>query len=1785
MSFYGNIKNTSRTQFSFDKVYPNRQQMDFNAAKDGIYAGRFVLIEYDKAIDINSFPIGYLKDGIIYATMPNSGAGGNPVAYRLTYWIPDQNNPESGTYATGDNIVSAGTIIRIPVEFNFDQTYYRNDVTPNGEASETDEPRDIFMVITNLPQTYKDIPLYYYDPNVKQLFPRVKQDGTPMTHNVESVIVQPFAPQGISYTGTADGFPSETGQGTVSQNAHDNYVYNYNIDRTLYGVSRGYDSTVWQKVYENSAAKYVMVAELNSVVPTFDLAADAPTTTPILPHFDTDSTNVYYKLHTQPQWGFRLKGSDPDLLTPHLVSSGDSITSQYINARSDKKEYPSDMTTKWKNTIYNVNNGETSERVFIVDDGNGNSAWIKPVDVRDNQDQVPAAVYFNKDGFSSENVVYSHDKQYRDWNVEDNEEMKYLVTDEISISPTGQSGHSYCVHGQKGIKERVPDIQELSIMLPSIGDSMAEIWDLIYGGRNLDPDAKTRNRDISWYNAKAVSNKNGVRLINTLGPGRYTYDTKAASTVAGILNSAQDLMGMIITDEIPDDEATANGDYIYYNPETQKYYFKHKDYKFTTKTFPNNRIPDDYDPFGIVTVKAWDKSYFYIDTATKSGWEFVLEDKFYPDKKYIEIGHVQNAMKPVSLSSKYQPNGLFFTREKDIYPAGNTYNYFVASYETFDPLKKYYEFFPSTQQLGAHEAIYIPNTYYYIDYEYVELTNTTYEANVYYYQWSVNSLGDVEYRLATEPNMEDHYDGMGEKVTAFYKRRYMLDTSLTRQPRTYYRVIPNGEQSSNAYYKQNKYAIPQPEMNYRMYAPNTYYYEGTKEQAESGSYVYELIGTTYYLRDDTSYATEDSFLEAGHSYYSIKIEYELVQGKDVIEITDENAEKVDTMRDLSEFRAGSIDVGIGQDVFYTFVDSAGATRYIEVNYNNFSKSYNAITQNYELIVMAYKVVGDPYHANGYYYKVNEDNNPKNGSYLIDDSASITYGRQYYKFEPVEGFDYSGKVLKDYFAENTLYIENPPGSGNFVLVDADSFDPNKTYLDPTLKLFVEEDTEGIYTKGAEWPMEIKQIPEGVTLATREDDWKLKELPSFGDKLITLHGLLLKLYKHIDETDRLTRDTTTARGSINLFDDLINRFSALIPGQFTIVDDYGRMHSAQHSTSQALTFKNITDSKSESRTQAAKENALITIDINSNFKKPSISITHSDANTVADTTSVVNMNDNKDDTVLLETPIVDNAGHVVGRNKQTVTLPKGFRFVTPAGSAALGDLTSNTTVIEADNTQDNLTVAAQNKWIKLASQGNTLQIAHAIVGTSFGEEKDNQQDSTPKFGDTFNIPVITVDNAGHVIVFNTETVRIPGLTFTPDTGATNDVVLDMSYRYDTATDTGIFTETRGHVDQLKIQDYNITGITSEKLANTDTIHGAFEKLQAQINAMDLAKVGGGTGEYLTDITVVDGIVTANKATLPSVEDTAVTGEFVSSVSETHGKIAVSRVALVPSITIGAGTTDAAPTVNVTVNTKTGTAQALTIATTGVYGVTKLTDTYSSTSTNLAITGAAVNKAFETLTLAGASANASQTVKSWSETNGKVSIEFQDILIKNDNVAADANIAISKIAGLQEALDSKEPTIPENTYDLYGSAAAVLGTEEDDASKLTIYGLSARIDNIIGESTDNVQDLTLYGLAAKSDSLLGKESDNQEQLTIYGLSTRITNLFGEVGDSSEKTTVYGIAKKTTEDIVGTEDDTSEHLTIHGLLAKIAELEARIEELHKPVEEENPEINEGEEVIDPET
>ena len=66
MGFYGNITNTSKTTFSFDKTYANRYEADLGCQSDGIMSGRYILIEYDHPTSLDSYPSYYCYDGTMY---------------------------------------------------------------------------------------------------------------------------------------------------------------------------------------------------------------------------------------------------------------------------------------------------------------------------------------------------------------------------------------------------------------------------------------------------------------------------------------------------------------------------------------------------------------------------------------------------------------------------------------------------------------------------------------------------------------------------------------------------------------------------------------------------------------------------------------------------------------------------------------------------------------------------------------------------------------------------------------------------------------------------------------------------------------------------------------------------------------------------------------------------------------------------------------------------------------------------------------------------------------------------------------------------------------------------------------------------------------------------------------------------------------------------------------------------------------------------------------------------------------------------------------------------------------------------------------------------------------------------------------------------------------------------------------------------------------------------------------------------------------------------------------
>ena len=76
------------------------------------------------------------------------------------------------------------------------------------------------------------------------------------------------------------------------------YTARYNADVTRYG--RGYYSTAWRKTFDvdKNEYRYVLISELNTVVPNFHLIPDAPSNIPAAPYFGRDTTtNLDYYLH------------------------------------------------------------------------------------------------------------------------------------------------------------------------------------------------------------------------------------------------------------------------------------------------------------------------------------------------------------------------------------------------------------------------------------------------------------------------------------------------------------------------------------------------------------------------------------------------------------------------------------------------------------------------------------------------------------------------------------------------------------------------------------------------------------------------------------------------------------------------------------------------------------------------------------------------------------------------------------------------------------------------------------------------------------------------------------------------------------------------------------------------------------------------------------------------------------------------------------------------------------------------------------------------------------------------------------------------------------------------------------------------------------------------------------------------------------------------------------------------------------------------------------------------
>ena len=387
------------------------------------------------------------------------------------------------------------------------------------------------------------------------------------------------------------------------------YYTSFETDVKEYG--RGYDSTVWVKRFDTNSNKYkyAMIAELNAVVPTLHLVINKPNPSPSTPYFDRDTTNIDYYLHMQGEYGTRVK---------KLPKQEDMVNPDHV-MRSDE------------NIVYNSGKWVTDET--------GYSIWQE-----NDPEIVPGDIYYNNAGFDPAIRTFS-EGTYEYYLIDDlNNKIdggKKAVVDygrnQIGFD-FGRSGRYYGANADLGVYSdgvQADDIYDWFVRLPGIGNAICKMWDKVYGYRE---DNKRYLNDALTYEDKTDN------LVS--------YDR---NTMIGVMNTAQDLIGyhFISLDE--------------YNPQE-------------IITWPTNieEMPSDF----LITVNL---KYDNEITEQSAIYE-VLKCIFYStdengNKKYYAYHYAPNYGEPVEPEFEdenktiFKDNKIYYYKENDIYHVANPKTY------------------------------------------------------------------------------------------------------------------------------------------------------------------------------------------------------------------------------------------------------------------------------------------------------------------------------------------------------------------------------------------------------------------------------------------------------------------------------------------------------------------------------------------------------------------------------------------------------------------------------------------------------------------------------------------------------------------------------------------------------------------------------------------------------------------------------------------------------------------------------------------------------------------------------------------------------------------------------------------------------------------------------------------------------------------------------------------------------------------------------------------------------
>lgn len=1250
MSFYGNISNAGRTNLTFDKIYPNREMMYNSAQIDGVFVGRYVLIEYDD----NTFS---RRRGYLFSDDAGAILSGNFEVNQFNIYQDSTCNHPFVLGYEGENKyygVELGDTIEVIIPITNDNGQITEYVYVYficiGEA----DNKAVFSCYTMGSSEQSDYALNF-----------IIDRNWALTHDCE----QEFA------------------------------------------EAQTWDSTIWQKTVVNGEYVYKMIGSLNSKSPIFTIESDAPTLNPVAPHFGQNSTNQDYVLHLQPNWGLKIKEAkeekdeDGNVIKKKYSDQKVKYNNQKYNAEyqnpdgsTGRVEYDenSEVVEEYDGAIYFNKPGfvsrvrhkdlELPTEVSILPTGHSGKYYanhdndiipgedLKPQpDIQEITMHLPAIgnaisdlwdlmygeyeinengelVYETIDG----EIVYETDAN-GEFILDDNDQkipiVKYKDKRNLDIDWGSYQGTRMVSEGNSGFEFDTRKTQTLAGAINSVHDLMGMIVEVAPTDENNNLNFTLGDADTDHIYYGAFKNKDDK--------GFYIKESKNT-----------------YYPYIPQDEDEIKAFYEdYYYPEltqyeSNKYHIRmnHSYYAETADSPTKNTNYYDLDKIKDQIKEVKLISWIPVEKPKEEDNDDTTKPPF-PDYSEVVLNHYyKNETEDFirDYSSKADPNKIYYTLniEQATYP--KTDGYYGSTKILYNP----------TQRIKNADGTYSGYLYFIKDNNSLTgVGNQVFEiipqkvddnGNLVFEQLK-DEDGNLVYKQMVDENGEYIYDEEGNPV-------YDLTQPVWDEEKPVYVEVPAEWREDAIYYYVNNYTIK--------YATSTNAgltqiigdENGNPFNANNlpdNSDIIEFLPLKEEILDEEGNSTGE-FKNINYYYNMINI----YDGKKIVDY------------ELSDNFYLQDNEPLDDNKVYYLINPIAENGLLEVEKPAEPDTDNPETGNgnqpdtenpSEL-----EVVDTRYYVkNQYYYQPDGSNN-----YIFGTEDNLVKEAKYYELPPED--DISAEDLtfyepgKYYYSKidiegNTIEIldydkdmrtkENPNLlEGEEILFDIET---NRVHYLRN-ELYVIEDTAGILAQGSVWnsgwPIPstitlgklykgedvIQEFNENKELVNKEITdpeereamlFQWKELKGFSRALNTINGLILKLNQLFKFDDTLTRDRETIQGCLNNLNDLINDFGELNPGEIAIIDEYGRLKSAQ-------LFTNIDDN--------TDIQGWISVEVDDSVANTKITFRHEDAKlgddieVQANTTIAPKFGESFDTITSLN---IDAKGHVYTGTKYTIQLPKG------------------------------------------------------------------------------------------------------------------------------------------------------------------------------------------------------------------------------------------------------------------------------------------------------------------------------------------------------------------------------------------------------------------------------------------------------------------------------------------------------------------------------------------------